>query len=106
MKFIIVYVTTENLQQAEHIAETLIKEKLVACANIVPQMQSMYVWKDPQQIEKSSECILLLKTLHEKLEAIEERIQQIHTYEVPCVISFTMDQVSKKYSDWLANQIK
>ena len=71
-KFCFVYVTVENFEQAELIAELAIKDKLVACANIFPESHSMFEWKGEVKLEK--ETVLLLKTLVNKYDLLEKLI--------------------------------
>ena len=77
--------------------EKAIGMKLAACANIFP-IDSVFQWLGEMQREK--ECVLLLKTLPSHKQSLQEWILQIHTYEVPCTISWEVD-VNDAYGLWI-----
>lgn len=81
---IIIYVPCSNEQEAQLIAQELLQKKLVACANLVP-FTSMYWWENT--INTDQEVALLLKSVEKHQEAITEAITQLHSYEIPCIIS-------------------
>lgn len=97
----LVYVTTKDKQQARTIARALVEERLAACANILDGMESVYHWKG--EVVEDTECVLILKTPYHNLPRINRRIKELHSYEVPCVITFTMTEQegNEAYLDWL-----
>ncbi len=99
MEYIIVFCTTDNKENAELIAHTLVKEKLAACTNIIPQINSIYTWKE--QIVQDEELLLLIKTRKELFEEVKNRILSLHNYEVPEIISVNINDGSKSYLDWI-----
>ncbi len=102
--FITVYITTSDNQEAEEIGGKIVEEKLAACANILPNMHSVYGWKG--EIEKSEEAVLLLKTREENFEAIEERVKELHSYENPCIVAFPILKGSREYLEWINEETK
>ena len=89
-----IYVVCENIDQAKNIAKNLLQKKLCACVNIIDKMQSMYFWPpDSDDIQEADETILLIKTLKENFDDINEEILQMHSYDVPCVFSIDIDEV-------------
>lgn len=96
---VIIYVTAKTKSEARKIANLLVKEKLVACANIIPKIESTYWWKG--KIEKSSEASIILKTKKNLAAAITKRIKEIHSYTVPCVISLPITEGNKDYLNWV-----
>ena len=72
----IIYSTVENVECAKNIAQHLLEEKLVACVNIIPNIQSMYRWKG--KIEEDNECILLAKTVDEQVKDAISKIKEFH----------------------------
>jgi periplasmic divalent cation tolerance protein len=100
---IIVFVTCETEEQAESIAETLVREKLAACVNILPKMWSCYVWKD--EMTWSEEFQILIKTTQGRFGQLKERITQIHTYDVPEIVSVAMEDASPNYLDWIDTSV-
>jgi len=101
-KFILIYVTTPNAELARTISLALVKERLIACANLLPAMESVYEWRG--EIYEEKECVLLLKTRAYLFKQIEKRVQELHTYEVPCIVSLPIQQGSQPYFSWLWSQ--
>lgn len=95
----IVLSTIDSRDKAEQIAETLVKERLAACVNILPELLSVYKWKDA--LEKEKEILMLIKTSANRLEALSERIRSLHPYEVPEIIFLEVDGGSTEYLDWV-----
>jgi len=99
---VIIYTTLENTDQAEAIAQTLIDERLIACANFWP-ISSMYTWNN--QLEKTSEIIMWLKTSQEKQEALRKRLPELHPYECPAVITLDAKQDNPAFNQWMQSQM-
>lgn len=102
----LVYVTTKDRNEAKAIGETIVKEELAACANILDGMESIYRWKG--NIETDRECILLLKSTYNNLPALTDRVKELHSYEVPCIISFNLaeQEGNADYLEWLLKSVK
>ncbi|MCD6320257.1 MAG: divalent-cation tolerance protein CutA [Candidatus Desulfofervidaceae bacterium] len=100
MEFILVLVTTASEEEAEKIAQEIVKTHLAACVNIVPRIKSIYFWKG--EVCKDAESLLIIKTRGEKFDTLKEKIIQLHSYEVPEVIAIPIVKGSKAYLDWLA----
>lgn len=102
----ILYVPCPDSLFAEKIARTLLEEKRVACANILPAMKSMYWWKG--QIEQTTESILLLKTDLSEADysALERRIRELHPYETPCLLRLEPRSVNGDYMSWIQESLK
>ena len=96
--FIIVYSTFPNLRTVKKIINGLIKTKLIACANIF-KLSSIYVWKG--KIENVSEYGALIKTKRINYKKIEDYIKNNHPYDVPEIISWSIEKGFKKYLDWI-----
>lgn len=99
----LLYVTTKDADEARKIARELIDRRLIACANILPQMESIYRWKG--QIEESSEAVLILKTEERLVAKTIEAVKELHSYEVPCVLSLPVEQGSEGYLNWLTSEV-
>ncbi len=80
----VIYSTIGSVDDAKHIAHTLVKEKLVACVNLIPDIHSVYRWEG--NIEEDHEVILLAKTSDVHINHVVTRIKQLHSYELPDII--------------------
>lgn len=96
MKLII---TTCEEDRAEEIAGHLLKEKLVACVNIVGPVKSKYWWKG--KIEVGNECMLFIKTRAELVSLVRRKLKEIHPYQVPEIISLKVEEVNSEYLAWI-----
>jgi periplasmic divalent cation tolerance protein len=91
------FVTCKNSAEARRIASALLEKRLVACANLVPSIESHYRWKG--KLEKAEEGLLILKTKRELQNKVEEEIKKLHSYELP-VIEFVEANVGKAVQEW------
>lgn len=101
---LLVLCTCENHEQALDIASALVEARLAACVNILPPVFSIYRWQG--KIERAEEVPLVIKTTEERFPALRDRIQQLHTYEVPEVIALPVSAGSEKYLDWVRQQVE
>lgn len=97
MDFIFIYITYEKEIDAQIICEQLIKEKLIACANI-HKIQSMYQWEG--EVVKAEEWVSILKTSNLKWEIVRDRVEEIHPYDIPCVSKLNVDS-NGNYAKWI-----
>jgi periplasmic divalent cation tolerance protein len=95
----IVLTTESTLEEANKEGRTLVEERLVACATLLPVVQSIYHWND--QIQSAPETMVLLKTSTEKLEQLEKRLKELHTYRVPEFLVLPVESGSSAYLEWL-----
>lgn len=91
--------TAASREEAERLGRVLVEERLAACATILPGVHSIYHWKD--QIESSEECLLLLKTALHRLQALEARLHELHSYETPEFLVLAVEAGSRAYLAWL-----
>jgi periplasmic divalent cation tolerance protein len=99
----IVLVTVPDLAVAEKIAETVVEEQLAACANIIPGLVSIYIWKGKR--ERSSELLMILKTREIKFADLRDRILSLHPYEVPAIVSFPIEDGSAAFLNWIDESV-
>lgn len=98
----VVYITAENKLQAVSIGEHLVKERLVACVNILEGVTSIYWWNS--HVEQDQETLLLAKTRTANVSAIIERVKGLHTYECPCITSWQIENASAEYLSWIERE--
>lgn len=95
----LVLVTAPNRKIARSLAKAALTAKLVACANIVPGLESHYWWQGA--LERSSELLILFKTKRSHLAALEKLILDLHPYDTPEIISLPLDASTPRYLDWI-----
>jgi periplasmic divalent cation tolerance protein len=99
-RFAIVLVTAPDLKTARALAKAALQARLIACANLIPKIESHYWWQG--KIESGAEVLLVLKTQRSKLVALEKLILTRHPYDTPEFLVLPLSAGSKKYLDWLA----
>ena len=91
--------TAATSEEATRIAELLVNKKLAACVQILPDLQSVYVWKGEVQREK--EVLLLAKAIRANFAELEREVRAIHSYETPEIIALPIAAGSEPYLKWL-----
>ena len=102
--YIIVLVTTKDQQEAEKISQKLLKERLIACANIVSPVRSFFNWSG--RTEKAEECLVVMKSRRDLFRQVAEHVKSLHSYEVPEVLALPIVDASKAYLDWMSVVLK
>jgi periplasmic divalent cation tolerance protein len=97
-RFVLVMVTAPDLRGARKLARAALEARLVACANLVPKIESHYWWKG--RLEKSAEILILLKTPTRLAAALERFIVEKHPYETPEFIALGIDHGNRAYLKW------
>ena len=95
----IVLTTAGSPEEAEKIARALVEGRLAACVNIVPQIQSIYRWKD--KIEQETEWLLIIKTKTNLFESVADAIKELHSYELPECVMLELSSGSERYLNWI-----
>lgn len=102
--YIVVITTTNSDELAKNIAGNLVAANLAACVNIIPNILSVYKWKDAVCHDK--EFLLLIKSRSEHLDAIRKRIRSLHTYELPEVVAIPILWGDAEYLRWIEETTK
>ena len=100
----LLYTTFPDIQAAERITAQLLDERLIACANLMPGMTSIYRWQG--NIEKNSEVAAFFKTDAAHLEALMARLKAIHPYETPCMLCIHVKNTDVHYLGWMLHQLR
>ena len=100
---IVVVTTVGTEEQAYQIAGELVARRHAACVNILPGIRSIYRWKG--KICKDGELLLLIKTLEEEFEGVAATIRELHSYELPEILSFDVTHGEPSFLDWLRSGI-
>jgi periplasmic divalent cation tolerance protein len=102
--YIVILVTAKDEQEAEKISQWLLKERLIACANIVSPVTSFFHWSG--QTEKAEECMIVMKSRRDLFAPVAEHVKRLHSYEVPEVLALPIVDASKAYLDWMSVVLK
>ena len=95
----IVLVTAPDMKTARALAHAALKDHLIACANLVPKVESHYWWQD--KIESGNEVLMILKTTSARLPKLEKLILTGHPYNTAEFLVLPLTAGSKRYLDWL-----
>jgi len=96
---VVVYTTIDSEQDARKIAHLLLEEQIVACVNIIPNVESIYRWKG--NIEEKKEFILIAKTVDDNATKAIKRIKEFHTDELPDVIAIPVTGGLEEYLEYV-----
>jgi len=99
---IIAYIPCGSEAEAAKIAETLIRGKLIACANII-KSRSVYEWNG--KLEKTDEWIILAKTLPEVFEKLKKRVEELHSSNPPCILAIPVTDANEDYLRWVEDSV-
>jgi len=103
MGAIVVVTTVGTEEQAYLIAREIVARRQAACVNILPGMRSIYRWKG--KICKDGELLLLVKTMEAEYEGVTATIRELHSYELPEILSFTVTRGEPGFLDWIAASV-
>ena len=98
-----IYTLTDSEDVAVHLATTLVREKLIACANVGQAVRSVYEWNGTIQLE--GEIPLFIKTNKALTKHVINRIKELHTYEVPCITVWPIIDGNDDYITWVNEQV-
>jgi len=96
---VVVFITVPNEEDGAAIAQALVESRLAACVNIVKNVRSIYLWQG--KIEDDSEVLMIAKTRLELFNALESRVKELHSYDVPEIIALPIIAGSADYLKWL-----
>ena len=96
---VIIFVTAASEQEAAAISRALVEEGLAACANIIPQIRSLYRWEG--KIWDEREALIIIKSREDLFERIRSRVKELHSYEVPEITAIKIDEGDSAYMQWI-----
>jgi len=104
MATILFYVTCKDKDEAKRIAKKLLEEKLIACANIFPEIDSFFWWQ--QKIDSAKEVPMILKTKKTLSKEVITKIKELHSYECPCIVEIPITGGYKEFLKWICEETK
>ncbi|MGM9991467.1 MAG: divalent-cation tolerance protein CutA [Candidatus Bruticola sp.] len=97
--YYVVLVTVSSAYEAKSIALRVLESRLAACVNLVPKISSIYWWEG--KIEECCETLMLMKTREDKLKSLIATIKQLHSYDIPEIVSLPLGASSEDYLRWI-----
>jgi len=102
-KFAVALVTAPDLKTARKLAKGALEARLIACANLIPKIESHYRWQG--KLERGMEVLMILKTSNHCLPALEKLIIALHPYDTPEFVVLPLIRGNKRYLDWLKHSV-
>ena len=103
MSVVSLYAVFANAEEAERIGRAVIEERLAACINILAPVRSIYRWKG--EIETAEEVAAILKTSADAAGPLMTRIAGLHSYDVPCIVTWPIDKILGSYAQWVEDSV-
>jgi periplasmic divalent cation tolerance protein len=104
MSVVSVYAVFANLEEAERIGRAMVEERLAACVNLLGEVRSIYRWKGA--VETSEEVAAIFKSTDERAGLLIARIAALHSYDVPCIAAWPIDNILGAYAEWVEDSIR
>ena len=101
---LVVFVTCPNRRHAQRLARMLVRQRLAACVNIVPSVQSFFWWQG--RVNRAQEALLIVKTTATRFEALRRSICAQHPYDVPEVIAVPIQKGHRPYLTWIEESVR
>ena len=101
--YIVILVTAKDKKEADKIARGLLEAKLIACANIIHGVRSLFWWQG--KVDSSNEVLLVLKTKRSLFKKVMDEVKSLHSYQTPEIIALPLAAGSKDYLDWISSSV-
>ena len=100
----IVLSTAGSEDEARKIAHHLVEQRLAACVNIIPRIESVYRWEG--KVESNREYLLLIKTSSAMFPEVRDAILELHSYELPECVELAVEDGSSEYLQWVGESLQ
>lgn len=97
----VVLVTGPDAEALRSIAGTVVEERLAACANIIPLVESIYRWEG--EVRRETEALAILKSAESRLAALRQRVSELHPYDVPEFLALPVGSGLDAYLEWVVS---
>ncbi len=101
---LVILCTFPDSEQARQIGTLLVEKQLAACVNLIPAVESIYLWQG--KVETATEVLAIFKTTTAAFPAFEQALTELHPYEVPEIIALSPEKIAAPYRAWLLGQIR
>ena len=101
---LLVITNLPDVASAQKLAHALVEQRLAACVNLLPAVQSVYRWNNA--VEEAAEVMLMIKTTMTRYATLEQAIQALHPYELPEVIALPVSAGLPAYLGWIAQETR
>ena len=97
-----VYMTAGNRDEARTIGQALLEANLAACVNIIENMHSLYMWEGA--LQDDPEIVVIAKTTEQRIPALIEKVNALHSYDCPCVLSIPVESGNPEFLAWIRDE--
>ncbi|HZR64691.1 MAG TPA: divalent-cation tolerance protein CutA [Terriglobales bacterium] len=101
---VLILTTVGTEAEARKIAENLVDQRMAACVNIVPRIQSVYRWEG--RVESAEELLLLIKTTKARAAGVQTAVRELHSYDLPEFVVVSMEDGSAEYLAWIDDSVR
>ena len=99
MSYILVFMTASSKSEAKKIVRSLLEEKLIACANMIDSVSSVFWWQE--NIKEEKEVLVIMKSHQELFNKVSTRIREVHSYNTPEILALSIVDGSSHYLEWM-----
>ena len=103
MSVVSVYAVFADADEAGRIGRLVVEERLAACVNILTSVHSIYRWQGA--VETTDEVAAIFKTSDHQVDTLMTRIAGLHSYDVPCIVTWPVDKLLGSYADWIESSV-
>jgi periplasmic divalent cation tolerance protein len=96
--------TAGSKTEAETIGKALVESHLAACVNIIDQMNSIYMWEG--KLQQDHEIVMIAKTTETRLTDLIDMVKSLHSYDCPCIVSFSVTAGNEAFMEWIVNSVQ
>ena len=101
---LVVLCTFPDVEKARQTGTALVEAQLAACVNLLPGIESIYRWQGA--VERAGEVLAVFKTMAEAWPSFEQRLRELHPYEVPEIVALKPEQVAESYARWVIGETR
>jgi len=92
-----------NLEEAQACAKDLLAQRLIACANLIPGVISLYPWEN--ELTEDQECLVIMKTLNHQTPSVVDYLESHHSYDIPEILILPVNETTDAYLSWIKKEI-